>query len=41
LDYTINKFVFEAIKGKKTKSVDPIGYVVKKNLLEEFKRRRK
>jgi len=41
LDYTINKFVLEAIKGKKTKSVDPIGYVVKKNLLEEFKRRRK
>jgi len=41
LNYTINKFVLEAIKGKKTKSVDPIGYVVKKNLLEEFKRRRK
>jgi len=39
LDYTINKFVLEAIKSKKTKSTDPIGYIVKKNLLEEFKRR--
>lgn len=41
LDYTVNKFVLEAIKSKKSKSTDPIGYVVKKNLLEEFKRRRK
>lgn len=39
LDYTINKFVLEAIKGKK--SNDPIGSIVKKNLLEEFKRRRR
>jgi hypothetical protein len=41
LDYTINKVVLEAITNKKSKSIDSIGTRVKKNLLEEFKRRKK
>ena len=41
LDFTINKVVLEAIKSKNTKTVDPINSIVRKNLLESLKRRRK
>jgi hypothetical protein len=41
LDFTINKVVLEAIKSKNTKTIDPINSIVRKNLLESLKRRRK
>ena len=41
LDFTINKVVLEAIKNKNTKTIDPINSIVRKNLLESLKIRRK